>query len=247
MASRTADGIHLEVADPSRLWAKGDCTRFKKPVRLGLRQSSRAPQLPASLCHCIEARIALIVRSCFLLRCNEVGLLSRRIIIRLHDDVKKKVQKNLRAHACRSSSCAPPREDIADTIARRRPHASTHDLFDDANTRHDTRECTLSNTAGQSPRVTRVGIAKTARHGARSRATNLAPTGNPHEQRLSGRRSKTAASVFRCRLGRHAIRHHAIATVAPLPVPTRNARDDSLAAMTRAMVPRIDARDDARQ
>lgn len=47
LASRTADGNHQGVARPSRHWATGNCTRCKKPVRLGLRQSSGAPRLPA--------------------------------------------------------------------------------------------------------------------------------------------------------------------------------------------------------
>lgn len=53
MASRTADSNHQGVVRPSRYWATGDCTRCKKPDRLGLRQSSGAPRLPAFTC--IEA------------------------------------------------------------------------------------------------------------------------------------------------------------------------------------------------
>ncbi len=94
MASRPADGNHSGVARPSRHWATGDCARFEKPVRLGLRQSSGAPRLPAFTasshrhhrCFCL-----LLVAA--IRRCNELRLLSRRIIIRLFDDVKKKVQK----------------------------------------------------------------------------------------------------------------------------------------------------------
>jgi len=44
-----------------------------------------------------------------------VRLLSRRIIIRLLDDVKKKVQKNLRARSNRSTSCALCDDNTIDT------------------------------------------------------------------------------------------------------------------------------------
>lgn len=50
-------------------------------------------------CHRLAAtlhRDFLLLASCLDARCNEVRRLSRRIIIRLFDDVKKKVQKNLR-------------------------------------------------------------------------------------------------------------------------------------------------------
>lgn len=117
MASRTADGNHSGVARPSRHWATGDCTRFEKPVRLGLRQSSGAPRLPAFTasshrhhrCFCL-----LLVAA--IRRCNELRLLSRRIIIRLFDDVKKKVQKNLRARASRSTSLTHRDDSIIDTL-----------------------------------------------------------------------------------------------------------------------------------
>jgi len=113
MASRTADGNHSGVARPSRHWATGDCTRFEKPVRLGLRQSSGAPRLPAFTAsdHRDHRFFLLATR-----RCNEVRLLSRRIIIRLFDDVKKKVQKNLRARTSRSTWLAHRDDDIIDTL-----------------------------------------------------------------------------------------------------------------------------------
>lgn len=50
MASRAADSNHQGVVRPSRDRATGDCTRCKKPDRLGLRQSSSAPRLPAFTC-----------------------------------------------------------------------------------------------------------------------------------------------------------------------------------------------------
>ncbi len=108
MASRTADGNHSGVARPYRHWASGNCTRCKKPLRLGLRQSSGAPRLPAITASkhrfIVPSRSRSCLPSCALLgRCNEVRLLSRRIIIRLFDDVKKKVQKNLRARVNRSN------------------------------------------------------------------------------------------------------------------------------------------------
>jgi len=108
MASRTADGNHSGVARPYRHWATGDCTRCKKPLRLSLRQSSGAPRLPAITASkhrfIVPSRSRSCLPSCALLgRCNEERLLSRRIIIRLFDDVKKKVQKNLRARANRSN------------------------------------------------------------------------------------------------------------------------------------------------
>lgn len=123
MASRTAGGIHHSVvAGPTRHWTKGDCTRFKKPVRPGLRQSSRAPELLPSSLHRSAHRACRSILL-FLLRCNEVRLLSRRIIIRLHDDVKKKVQKNLPACIAPTSSHAQPHEDVATDIEKHRAHA----------------------------------------------------------------------------------------------------------------------------
>ena len=120
MASRTADGNHSGVARPSRHWATGDCTRCKKPLRLSLRQSSGAPRLPAITASkhrfIVPSRSRSCLPSCALLgRCNEVRLLSRRIIIRLLDDVKKKVQKNLRARANRSTRGAHHDDDTIDT------------------------------------------------------------------------------------------------------------------------------------
>lgn len=138
MASRTAGGIHHSVvAGPTRHWAKGDCTRFKKPVRPGLRQSSRAPQLlPASLHRSAHrARRSILL---FLLLCNEVRLLSRRIIIRLHHDVKKKVQKNLPACIAPTSSHACRHEDVANGIAMHRAHACGDACFSLLHTRRDT-------------------------------------------------------------------------------------------------------------
>lgn len=117
MASRTADGNHSGVARPSRHWATGDCTRFEKPHRLGLRQSSGAPRLPAFTAsshrhhRCLCLLLVAAIR-----RCNELRLLSRRIIIRLFDDVKKKVQKNLRARASRSTSLTHRDDSIIDTL-----------------------------------------------------------------------------------------------------------------------------------
>ncbi len=58
----------------------------------------------------------LLLASCLDARCNEVRRLSRRIIIRLFDDVKKKVQKNLRVRT------TPTRSRIAST---RRHHRTT--------------------------------------------------------------------------------------------------------------------------
>jgi hypothetical protein len=100
MASRTADGNHSGVARPYRHWATGDCTRFKKPFRLSLRQSSSAPRLPAITASKLRFIVPSRSRSsCALLgRCNEVRLLSRRIIIRLFDDVKKKCKKTCAQH-----------------------------------------------------------------------------------------------------------------------------------------------------
>lgn len=120
MASRTADGNHSGVTRPYRHWATGDRTRFKKPFRLSLRQSSGAPRLPAitasKLRFIVPSRSRSCLPSCALLgRCNEVRLLSRRIIIRLFDDVKKKVQKNLRAITNRSTRRARLDDDTIDT------------------------------------------------------------------------------------------------------------------------------------
>ncbi|WP_164704869.1 hypothetical protein [Cupriavidus necator] len=88
--------------------------------------------------HCIEARIALVVSSCFLLLCNEVRLLSRRIIIRLHDDVKKKVQKNLPACIAPARSHAQCHEDVADDIETHRSHAGADTRFARSRTLRDT-------------------------------------------------------------------------------------------------------------
>ena len=63
LASRTADGIHQRVARPSRHWATAHCTRCRKPDRLGLRQSSGAPRLPAF------TRSSSIVSSLLVLAC----------------------------------------------------------------------------------------------------------------------------------------------------------------------------------
>ncbi|XQM36464.1 hypothetical protein DFLDMN_003274 [Cupriavidus sp. H19C3] len=49
IATRTADGNRQGVPGPARYRAAGDCTRFKKPARLVLRQSSGAPRLPVRL------------------------------------------------------------------------------------------------------------------------------------------------------------------------------------------------------
>ncbi len=138
MASRTAGGIHHSVvAGPTRYWTQGDCTRFKKPVRPGLRQSSRTPKLLPSSLHRSAHRACRSILL-FLLRCNEVRLLSRRIIIRLHHDVKKKVQKNLPACIARSSSHAQRHEEVADGIAMHRTHACDDMTFAVSHTRRDT-------------------------------------------------------------------------------------------------------------
>jgi hypothetical protein len=120
LASRTADGNPTGVARPSRHWATGDCTRCKKPDRPGLRQSSGAPRLPVFTATKRRVIVASCLPSCDARfvesrRCNEVRLLSRRIIIRLFDDVKKKVQKNLRARSNRSNSRARSDDDTIDT------------------------------------------------------------------------------------------------------------------------------------
>ena len=91
---RQADAVLFEVANPSRQWATGDCTRCKKPARSGLRQSSVAPRLPASLHRNAPRLLFEFFASRCLASCNEERLLSRRIIIRLVGDVKKKVPKN---------------------------------------------------------------------------------------------------------------------------------------------------------
>jgi hypothetical protein len=115
--------------------------------------------------HCIEARIAL-VRS-ILLRCNEVRLLSRRIIIRLHDDVKKKVQKNLPACIAPTRSHARRHEDVADDIKTRRAHADAGTHHARSHTLHDSLSLTprsqLLHTVARTddrPRVTRLALAK---------------------------------------------------------------------------------------
>ncbi|NUA25870.1 hypothetical protein FCJ59_03465 [Cupriavidus basilensis] len=60
-----------------------------------------------------------ILLSCLPLKpCNEVRLLSRRIIIRLLGDVKKKVQKNLRASMTISSSSSLRCADLVFACAR---------------------------------------------------------------------------------------------------------------------------------
>lgn len=129
LASRTADGNPTGVARPSRHWATGDCTRCKKPDRPGLRQSSGAPWLPAFTAPKRRVIVASCLPSCDARfvesrRCNEVRLLSRRIIIRLFDDVKKKVQKNLRARSNRSTSRARFDDDTIDTFSDDDSHAS---------------------------------------------------------------------------------------------------------------------------
>ncbi|WER45451.1 hypothetical protein CupriaWKF_14250 [Cupriavidus sp. WKF15] len=89
----------------------------------------------------------------------------------MHDDVKKKVQKNLRARASRSRSRAPLREDIANTIAQPRPHASAHVLISDANRHRDARECTHSDTISERF-ASRVKASQCLRRTHRKRARN---------------------------------------------------------------------------
>ncbi|GAB3089369.1 hypothetical protein GCM10027081_06510 [Cupriavidus yeoncheonensis] len=158
------------------------------------------------------------------------------------------MQKNLRARASRSSRRAPLREDIANTIAQRRLHASTHVLIGDANTRLDPRECTHSNTSVTplaSCVVARMeavyhGIKRHAQRSSHRLETRMnkgftADEAKPEEARSNARAASVSPSALPS------------AVTAEAPDATRLACDVSLATTTRTLVSRIDASDCARQ
>lgn len=232
-ATRTTYGIRLGVVRPSRYRAKGDCTRFRKPVRLGLRQSSSAPELPVPLHRSgwrssISITSNIIVPSAVLPAtqpCNEVRLLSRRIIIRLLRDVKKKVQKNLRASMTTSSSsslrsahlvfaCAPRALIASYADAHRSSRArSTHRL------RCIKRARSRRGYAPASPREHRCGHASDT---LRTRIPQcFRKAGSPHEQRLSG---KSKRPVRRARAHATPSSSHTSRAVARAPRMQRTGR-----------------------
>ena len=123
-------------------------------------------------------------------RCNEVRLLSRRIIIRLFDDVKKKVQKNLRARTNRSNSREHSDHDTIDTLshhdARTPDEVPSRVCFDGRRTPHHVTAQRLS-TPGARVFKQHAPRACPRRHRDASHVQAL--TGNPHEHWLSDART----------------------------------------------------------
>jgi hypothetical protein len=78
-------------------------------------------------------------------------------------------------------------------------------------------------------------------------AFHLVLTGNPHEQRLSGKRSRTVRGAVRRTRRACVDQGAAIALTTPASDATRDTRDVSLVITTRAMVSCIDVFDRARE
>jgi hypothetical protein len=81
----------------------------------------------------------------------------------------------------------------------------------------------------------------------KARATIIALTGNPHEQRLSGKRSKTCRGALQCSRSACVAKRVAIIVTAQAPDATRVTCDVPHAMTTRTLAACIDVSDYARQ
>ena len=116
IATRTADGNRQGVPGPARHRAAGDCTRFKKPARLVLRQSCGAPRLPVRLSVSLHREaspwrlLPLLHRCCFVTAspsgCALVVSLRRPSPVEFFEFVE---DFKLVRQARPSRSCVPPR------------------------------------------------------------------------------------------------------------------------------------------